>query len=171
MVRFSAIIKKFDKQGEKTGWTYIEVPAEIASSLNPGIKKSFKIKGSLDAYEIMAVSLLPMGDGNFILPLNAPMRKGIGKRMGASIQVKFSVDTSIYELNSELMECLADEPAALAFFQTFSRSTQNYYSKWIESAKTETTRTGRIAMAVNALMRKMDYGTMLREARDKKKSR
>lgn len=171
MVRFSAIIKKFDKQGEKTGWTYIEVPAEIAGSLHPGNKKSFKVKGALDAHEIMGVSLLPMGEGDFILPLNAVMRKAIGKRMGAGIQVKLSADISIYELNSELMECLADEPVALAFFQTFSRSTQNYYSKWIESAKTETTRTGRIAMAVNALLRKMDYGAMLREARDKKKSR
>ena len=171
MVTFTATIQKFGKQGEKTGWTYVEVPSKIAEELSPNNKRSFKIKGKIDKHSIMAVSLLPMGDGNFILPLNAPMRKAIGKREGARIELKLQIDKAVYELNEEFMLCLADEPAALQFFQSFTRSTQNYYSKWIESAKTETTRTARIAMAVNALLRKMDYGSMLREARDKKKSR
>ena len=41
MVRFSTIIKKFADQGEKTGWTYIEIPHTIADQLKPGIKKHF----------------------------------------------------------------------------------------------------------------------------------
>lgn len=171
MITFSATIQKFGKQGEKTGWTYVEIPAEKADELCPNNKRSFKIKGKIDNYSIMGISLLPMGKGDFILPLNAVMRKAIGKREGAMVELKLQVDNAIYALNEEFMLCLADEPAALQFFQSFSRSTQNYYSKWIESAKTESTRTTRIAMAVNALLRKMDYGSMLREARDKKKSR
>ena len=35
MVRFSTVIKQFSDQGEKTGWTYIEVPHEIAEKLKP----------------------------------------------------------------------------------------------------------------------------------------
>jgi hypothetical protein len=33
MVEFTTTIKKFDKQGDKTGWTYIEIPATIALKL------------------------------------------------------------------------------------------------------------------------------------------
>ncbi|RYD71709.1 MAG: hypothetical protein EOP53_23195, partial [Sphingobacteriales bacterium] len=46
-----------------------------------------------------------------------------------------------------------------------------YYSKWIESAKTEPTKTKRIAIVVSGLARHMDYGAMLREQRDNKLTR
>ena len=72
---------KFGKQGEKTGWTYIEIPADLAQKLKPGNKKEFKVKGKLDKYVITRVSLLPMGSGIFIMALNAEMRKAIGKDM------------------------------------------------------------------------------------------
>lgn len=168
MVRFTAAIRKFDKQGEKTGWTYVEVPSEIASQICSGTKKSFKVKGKLDACEIVSVSLLPMGDGNYILPLNATLRKQLRKRKGDVLKLQLEVDRRKYSLNEEFMGCLADEPDALTFFNSFSPSTQQYYSKWIESAKMEPTRIKRIAMAINALQRKMEFGPMLREARDKK---
>ncbi len=45
MLKFTTTIKKFDKQGEKTGWTYIEIPAAIAQQLNPENRKSFRVKG------------------------------------------------------------------------------------------------------------------------------
>ena len=41
MIRYTTSLLKFDKQGEKTGWTYIVIPADIAQQINPGIKKSF----------------------------------------------------------------------------------------------------------------------------------
>ena len=44
MIQFKAIIKKFNEQGEKTGWSYIEVPEEVASKIKPGYKKSFRVK-------------------------------------------------------------------------------------------------------------------------------
>ena len=50
MIKFSAILLKFQEQGEKTGWTYIEVPAEIAQQLKPNNKKSFRVKGYFDDY-------------------------------------------------------------------------------------------------------------------------
>lgn len=162
MVLFTTTIHKFEKQGEKTGWTYIEIPADIAQQLVPGNKKSFRVKGKLDNHSIKGVALLPMGGGSFIMPLNSAMRKGIGKRQGTQLQIKLELDTKTYELNSEFMECLTDEPKALEFFNTFPRSVQNYYSKWIESAKTEQTRTKRIAQSITAMSRKMHYAEMIR---------
>ena len=80
MLKFTAPILKFDKQGEKTGWTYIEIFAEQAAKLKPDNKKSFRVKGKLDNFSIKGIALLPMGEGDFIMPLNAALRKGIGKK-------------------------------------------------------------------------------------------
>ena len=83
MVSYTTPILKFDKQGEKTGWTYIEVPEKIAEQIKTGCKKSYRVKGRLDDYKIEQVALIPMGEGGFIIPFNAAMRKGTGKRKGA----------------------------------------------------------------------------------------
>ena len=102
----------------------------------------------------------------FIMPINAAMRKGTGKKKGAMLKVQLAEDKKEYELNTDLMECLADEPAAMAFFKTKNQSFQNYYSKWVESAKTEATKAKRIAMAVSSLAKKIEFGEMLRMQRD-----
>ncbi len=47
------------------------------------------------------------------------------------------------------------------------KSYQNYYSKWIESAKTEPTRTKRIALAVSTLAKGMSFPEMIRSSRRK----
>src|SRR5689334_16502741 len=92
MVQFSTVIKKFNEQGEKTGWTYIEVPEDIAQQLIPGNKKSFRVKGYLDKYRFEGISLLPMGGGNFIMALKAVVRKEIHKKEGAMINVILQLD-------------------------------------------------------------------------------
>ena len=161
MIQFVVTIHRFEKQGERTGWTYIEIPAEIAQKLKQGNKKSFRVKGKLDDFKISGVSLLPMGGGSFIMPINAAMRKGIGKKHGAMLNVQLTEDKKPYEINADFLECLRDEPAALKTFNTMPRSFQNYYSKWIESAKTEPTRTKRIAHAVSTLARNMNFSEMI----------
>jgi hypothetical protein len=155
-------MKKFDRQGEKTGWTYIEVPADLAQELKRGNRKEFKVKGKLDSHPINRVSLLPMGGGIFIMPVNAAMRKAIGKRHGAMVKVQLTEDKSEFVFDKDFMDCLNDEPGSSDFFKTLSGSHQRYFSKWIESAKTEQTKTKRIAQAVNALSKKMGYPEMLR---------
>src|SRR5688500_16414211 len=105
MVQFIAIIKRFKTQGEKTGWTYIDVPASLSSLLIPGNKKGFRVKGFLDEHPFGGISLLPMGDGNFILTLNATIRKKIKKTSGAKLNVKMEVDTKPILPPKELLEC------------------------------------------------------------------
>lgn len=168
MIHFNAVIKKFAEQGEKTGWSYIEIPEEIASKIKPGYKKSFRVKGSLDNYTIERTSLLPMGGGSFIIPINAAIRKALGKRKGAVIKVSLTEDARDVEINKTFLVCLADEPKALEFFNSLPRSHRNYFSKWIESAKTEETKANRIARAVTALSRKLGYPEMLRMGKEEK---
>ncbi|MEO6355587.1 MAG: YdeI/OmpD-associated family protein [Ferruginibacter sp.] len=166
MVQFTTTILKFGEQGEKTGWTYIVIPAALAQQLLPGNKKSFRVKGKLDEHTISGMALIPMGEGDFIMALKADLRKAIGKQKGAQLLVKLAIDAKPYEVNGLLMECLQDEPAAKHYFQSLPKSHQHYFSKWIESAKTEPTKTKRIAMAVNAMSKKMDFGQMLRSAKE-----
>jgi hypothetical protein len=167
MISFTTTILKFGEQGEKTGWTYIEVPAEYAEKLKPGNKQSFRVKGKLDEFVIGEVALMPMGDGNFIMPLNAAIRKGIGKRKGAKLSINLELDDAPLKVSKDLLDCLADEPKALEFFNKMTAGHRRYYSNWIESAKTETTKAKRIAMAVNAISRGLHFGLMMREQKNK----
>ncbi len=168
MVKFSAVLHRFDEQGEKTGWTYFIIPADIAEQIKPGFKKIYRVKGMLDNFKISGTAIMPMGDGSFIMPVNAVMRKATGKRKGASITATLEADDTPLKLNEDFLNCLNDEPAALQHFNSLSGSHRNYFSKWIDSAKTEPTKTKRIAMAVSALSRKLGYPEMMRDQKAKK---
>jgi hypothetical protein len=168
MIQFNTVIQRFGEQGEKTGWTYIVIPVKIAQQLKPGNKKSFRVKGKLDNHDITGVALLPMGEGDFIMALNAGMRKAIGKRKGDKLRVELTVDEKPPELCAELLECLPDEPVAQEYFDSLPYSHRLYFSKWIESAKSAPTKAKRIAQAVTALSRKWGFPEMIRaNKRDK----
>ena len=162
MIHFTTTIMQFGNQGEKTGWHYIEIPADIADKILPGNKKTFRVKGKLDDYKITQIALLPMGGGNFIMALNAVMRKAIRKRKGAQVRVKLYLDETPLKLPADFIECLKDEPAAIKFFSGLAKSHQNYFGKWIESAKTDQTKAKRIAQSITALSKGLGYGEMLR---------
>jgi hypothetical protein len=162
MIKFNATIERFQKMGEKTGWSYIKVSAAQASKLKPGYKVSFRIKGRIDTYEFEKLALIPMGKGDFILPINGTIRKATGKQHGDKISITMEADERKLTLSKDLMVCLADDPPALAFFKTLPGSHQLYFSKWIESAKTAQTKTKRIAMAVMGLAKKQNYPEMMR---------
>ena len=165
MVRFNTTIQKFEQQGEKTGWTYILIPAAIAQKLKPGNKKSFRVKGRLDDYSIGGVALIPMGEGDFIMPINATMRKGIKKRHGAPLQVQLEIDEKPVLPPPELIECLKDEPKAFEHYNRLPKSHQNYFTRWIESAKTEQTKAKRIAQSISALSMGLHFGDAMRMTR------
>ena len=162
MIRFSTTLLQFGEQGEKTGWTYIEISAANAQKLKPNNKKSFRVKGKLDELAIKQVALIPMGDGKFIMAVNATMRKALGKRKGAKVTVQLEEDKKPLQVSKEFMECLTDEPDAVRHFNTLPPSHQLYFSKWIDSAKTEPTKTKRIAQAVSALAKGWGYPEMIR---------
>lgn len=167
MISYNTTLLKFDKKGEKTGWTFIEISAAQAKKLKDS-KVSFRVKGTLDSHKISQVALVPMGEGAFILAVNGTMRKALGKKAGDKVKVTLEADDSKIILSHDMMACLKDEPAALAAFKKLPGSHQKYFSRWIESAKTANTKTKRIVMTVEALAKKMKFNEMLRAERDKK---
>ncbi|MFN3841440.1 MAG: DUF1905 domain-containing protein [Cyclobacteriaceae bacterium] len=168
MITFTTTIHRFDKKGEKTGWSYVEISAVQAKKLKPDTKTSFRVKGKLDQFTIKQIALIPMGDGKFIIPFNATMRKGTGKKHGDKLKVMLELDESKFMMNADFMACIKDDPSASAFFKTLAPGHQRYFSKWIDSAKTSGTKTKRIVMAVNALSRKMGFPEMLRDEKKNK---
>ena len=163
MIEFDTIILQFAEQGEKTGWSYIEIPADLAQQLKPGNKKTFRVRGMLDGYAVKGLALMPMGDGNFIMALKADIRKAIHKNKGAMLHVSIEEDLDFkIEVPDDLKECFDFEPEALDFFNSLAKSHREYFIKWIESAKTNETRAKRIVNTINAMLRKWDYGQMIR---------
>jgi hypothetical protein len=162
MIAFTTTILQFAEQGEKTGWSYILIPEKLAQQLKPGNRKSFRVKGKLDAQDIFAMALIPMGGGDFIMALNTELRKKIRKNKGDKLRVQIEVDTKKQELPEAFVTCLAEEPKAFAFFKTLAPSHQLYFGKWIASAKTDATQIKRIGHAITALEKKFDFGQMVR---------
>ena len=161
MITFTTTIQKFDKKGEKTGWSYIEISSSQAKKLKDS-KVSFRVKGMLDSFTLKQTALLPMGEGHFILPINGIIRKAIGKRPGDKLKVTLEADNDKFVLSPAMMACLKDEPGAMAYFKTLPGSHQKYFSKWVESAKTTLTKTNRILMTVTALAQEKGYVEMMR---------
>ncbi len=168
MVCFTTLIERFTNKGEKTGWTYIHLPAETANEIKPGCRISFRVKGFLDETPVSGIALIPMGEGDFILALKADLRKKLHKKVGQPLSARLEehVDFKI-EMPADLEECLNDLPELMAIFLKQPPSHQNYYFNWINSAKTEPTRAKRIAMTVNAMEHQWDFGEMIRKEKTK----
>ncbi len=167
MIKFNTTIQKFDKKGEKTGWTFVEISAAQAKKLKSDNKVSFRVKGSLDGHLIEKTAILPMGEGAFILPINGAMRKAIGKKHGDKVTVTLEEDERQIILSPDLMACLKDDPISLQFFKSLPGSHQRYYSRWIESAKTSQTKTKRIIQAIEGFTKQKGYSEMMRENKGK----
>src|SRR5258708_22987874 len=162
MIKFNTIIQRFDKEGEKIGWTYIEISAALAKKINPGVKVGYRVKGKLDLFSFEKTALLPMGEGRFIMPLKANVRKAIGKKMGDKLSVEIELDQRQIQPSADFMKCLKEDSEAMKFFKSLPGSHQRYFSKWIDEAKTMQTKTKRIVMALTAFSKRQGFPEMMR---------
>lgn len=166
MTDFTTIIEQYGEQAEKTGWTYIPIPQHVADAIKPGVKTAYRVRGFLDNVAISGVSMLPVGEGAFIIPLNAALRRKTGKRKGAPMRVRLEEDTTFrFEIPAELQDLLDQDDAAEAYFQSLAPSHRNYFLKWYQDAKTAATRLDRLTRIYDALQRKWDYGLMIRRGK------
>jgi len=163
MIIFKAEIERFEAMGEKTGWSYIFIPAALASTLNPTCKTSYRVKGLLDNLAIRGMSVMPMGEGDFILALKAEIRKQLRKEAGAELHVQLEVDPTFkIELPIELEMTLQEDQTCMENFLKLTKSHQNYFINWYNSAKTEATRIKRLMMIYKAMEDNMTFPEMMR---------
>lgn len=163
MVNFNAEIEKFESNGEKTGWSYVFVPEAIAQQIKPGDRRGFRVRGQIDNLQISGKSLIPMGSGDFILSLDSKIRKQLRKEVGQPVAISLAHDVDFkIEMPEDLEVCLAQEDGLLEHFLSYTKAHQNYFISWLNTAKTEATRTKRLIMIVDAMAKKQDFGLMLR---------
>ena len=162
MFSFKAVIQKFSSKGEKTGWTYIDIPPDILLKLKLKNKKAFRLKGLMDDVAFEKLSTYPMGNGEFIIAINGDLRKKLKKDEGAQVMVKCALDEGLPLISNELMTCLNEDKLALKQFKALLLSHQNYFHRYIESAKTAATKAERIVNTINAMHQKQNYGEMIR---------
>jgi hypothetical protein len=162
MHSFKSIIQKFSSKGEKTGWTYVDIPPDIIPKLKLKTKKEFRIKGLMDDVKFERMATYPIGEGNFIIAINGELRKKLGKKEGAMVSVKFELDKAEALQSPELIECLDQDPRALTQFNSLLLSQRNYFHRYVYSAKGQATKAGRIVNIINAMYKKQDFGEMIR---------
>lgn len=162
MINFNARIEKYDQNGEKSGWTYVTIPMKIAQQLNPGIKKGYRVKGKLDSTKINGVSLIPIGGGDFIIPLNKTIRGSIKKSKGELLKIQIEVDHEEKKPSEELILCLKDDPNTYQLFLSMPKSHQRYYSDWVNAAKTQPTKAKRIAKIMVGLSKGLSFGETMK---------
>ncbi len=166
MITFNAEIERFETNGEKTGWSYVFIPQEIAEQIKPNNRREIRVKGFIDQVPVNGMCMMPVKGDGFILPLKKSLRKALRKEAGVKVVLNLVFDADFkIEMPDDLEICLADEEELLAQFLAMPKSHQNYYINWLNTAKTEPTRTKRLVMIVNAMFNKLDFGAMIRSGR------
>jgi hypothetical protein len=146
---------------EMSNWTYViltGIPTEYKARGG-----TIRVRGFIDAYELKQYNLLPMKDQRMFLPLNAAVRKKIGKKEGDFVQVVLYYDPSPVVVPDEILACLLDAPLAHQFFSLLSESNQKYYLDWIEGAKKMETKVERIQKAIDRLENGLKFYDWVKE--------
>jgi len=113
----------------------------------------FKVKGSIDDYDIKDFPIWSMKNGKYFLPVKAEIRKKIGKKDGDLVNIKLFIDDDPVVVPEEILDCLNDEPKALKVFLSLPDNEQKAHLKKIISTRNEDARALRIVELINTLLK------------------
>jgi hypothetical protein len=120
---------------------------EQVAALGNG-RKTFPVRVTVNG-TTLALRLARMGGQNMI-GLAKAVRADAGVEIGAVYDVEITVDDEErqIEVPDDLAAALAADPAAREAFDKLSYTHRKEYVRWVEEAKKEATRAGRVASTV-----------------------
>lgn len=136
----------------KGGWTYAPVgqlPFKVKTHFG-----NLKVCGRLDELVLEDAHLMPVGKGLRFLPVNAELRKKLGKQAGDAVHLQlFAVegpDTLAISM-ADFTDCLAQIPAALGAFQQMAVAQQQAWLAWVTQADSDEQKVARIEQTIGLL--------------------
>ena len=134
-------------QAEGKNATGISVPADVIAALGKGKKPPVKV--SLNGYSYRT-TIAAYGDV-FMLPVSQQHREAAGVKAGDDLEVVLELDLEprTVDVPDDLAAALAQKPGAAATFGALSYTRRKEFVRQVEEAKTQETRTRRIAGIVS----------------------
>ncbi|RNL95070.1 DUF1905 domain-containing protein [Sinomicrobium pectinilyticum] len=152
------LLEKFPGKG---GWTYIALP-EIKQEKDKYFGM-LQVHAEIDGYRLPVKTLMPKGDGTLFFPVNAAIRKTIGKGEGDYVHLKlfpvtppaektnvtFSTGTP-FEIPEEIIACFKTEPPEVyKRFLRLKTDKQRQWLQWVYEVRQEDARAERILKMID----------------------
>jgi hypothetical protein len=136
----------------KGGWTYAPVgqlPFKVKTHIG-----NLKVCGRLNEVALEEAHLMPMGKGLRFLPVNAELRKKLGKQAGDVVRLQLFVvekPNSLALSLADFRECLAEVPVALHAFEALGASQQQALLEQVAEADNEQQQVARVEAVIAQL--------------------
>jgi hypothetical protein len=142
--RFSTVI-----EGDGDRGAFVSIPFDVERVYG---KARVPVKATIDGEPYLG-SLVRMGGPSHLLLVPGPVCETIGKGPGDPVDVVVDEDLRprAVAVPGDLRRALEGEPRALAFFRGLASAGREEYVRWIEAAKQERARAGRVARATRML--------------------
>lgn len=137
------------KMPGKGGWSFVTF--EPVDKQYRGKFGVVSVWGTLDGFQLENYGLMPMKNGGLFLPVKAEIRKQIGKQAGDWIAVCLYAKTVSRASEEDLLLCLQDEPEIYERFKTYTTTEKQAFMDWVNAAKDDEQRAGRIADAIDMI--------------------
>ena len=130
--------------------TYVVVPREVQARL--GLTGRPKINSVIAGHPYRG-SLMPAGDGTFVLGVLKSIQQSAGVTRGDTITVELELDTAprTVELPPDLAKAIARDKKARAAWAKLSYTDKREMARSLEEAKRPETRLRRLAAALEKL--------------------
>ena len=130
--------------------TYVAVPPEVKDAL--GLKGRPKIHAVIAGHPYRG-SLMPAGDGTFLLGVLKAIQLAQGLKRGDTITVELELDTAprVIETPPDLAAALRNDRAAATSWSGLSYTNKREIARSLEEAKKPETRLRRLASVLSRL--------------------